>query len=125
MAINAGLAALLILAASAADAQRRPMGPRNLPLPAPAGPLVGYPYWVVEREVPVIVEREVIREVPVPAEPPPPAPTPRKPYAVGASYDSLPSGCMKMIEGSQSYYWCSGGEWYRAEGKQFKAIAKP
>jgi len=78
----------------------------------------------VERPVPVIVEREVVREVvkEVAAEPPPP---PRKPYVLGASYASLPGGCMKMIEGSASYYYCGGGEWYRPVGKQYRAVREP
>ena len=83
-------------------------------------------YYPVEREV-VYVEREVIREVPVePAPPPEPPPPPRKPYAVGASYDSLPGGCMKMIEEGVSFYYCGGDEWYRLVGaRSFKAVAKP
>ena len=82
--------------------------------------------WIVEREVPVIVEREVVREVPVPvpAEPPPP---PRKPYVIGNSYASLPGGCMKLIEEGVSYYYCSG-EWYRQVGSgsaaTYKAVAR-
>lgn len=81
-------------------------------------------FIVVEREVPVIVEREVIvREVA--AEPPAPPPPPREPYVVGRHYASLPGGCMKMIEGAASYYYCGGGEWYRPVGKQYRAIARP
>src|SRR5688572_30022909 len=57
----------------------------------------GYPYYDYEREPTVIIEREVVREVPVIVEAPPPPP-PRKPYVIGASYASLPGGCMKMIE---------------------------
>ena len=82
-------------------------------------------FLVVERPVPVIVEREVVREVPVVAAPPAPPP-PRKPYAIGASYSSLPGGCMKMIEGSASYYYCGGGEWYRlVSAGKYKAVARP
>jgi len=81
-----------------------------------------------EREPTVVVQREVVREVPVPAEPKPPAPPPREPYAVGKSYDSLPGGCMKMIQDGASYYLCSG-EWYRQEGSggavKYKAVAQP
>jgi hypothetical protein len=75
---------------------------------------------IVEREVPVIVERET---------PPPPAAAgnlgtpntdvpklPRKPYVIGSSYASLPGSCMKLIDGGVSYYYCSGGEWYRQTG---------
>lgn len=83
-------------------------------------------FILVEREVPVVVEREVVvREVVKEVAPKPPPP-PRKPYVVGASYASLPpGGCMKMIEGSASYYYCGGGEWYRPVGKQYRAIARP
>ncbi len=96
---------------------------------------------VVEREVPVIVEREVVREVVTP----PPTPvsgsdrlgdgplpgTPqgegskRKPYAIGSSYASLPGGCMKMIDEGVSFYYCGGGEWYKQAGKLYRAVAKP
>ena len=80
--------------------------------------------WIVERE-PVIVEREVIREVAGPAAPPPAPPEPRKPFVIGQSYASLPGGCMKIIEGAASYYYCGGGEWYRPVGKQYRAVEKP
>jgi hypothetical protein len=43
---------------------------------------------------------------------------------IGASYASLPGGCMKWIEGGASYYYC-GGEWYRQLGKQYRAVARP
>lgn len=125
--LNAVFAVVLLLAATAAGAQSRAMGPRHWPRPPAHGPFLGQgSVWVVEREVPVVVEREVIREVPVPAEPaaPPPAP-PRKPYAIGASYDSLPGGCMKMIEGGNSYYYCSGGEWYQQIGREYRAVTQP
>lgn len=82
--------------------------------------------YAQDRKVPVVVEREVVvREVVKEVAPKPPPP-PRKPYVVGASYASLPpGGCMKMIEGSASYYYCGGGEWYRPVGKQYRAVAKP
>ena len=80
--------------------------------------------WIVEREVPVVVERvvEVPVAVPVPAAPPP---EPREPFVLGKRYASLPGGCMKLIEGGASYYYCGDGEWYRAAGKQYLAVAKP
>lgn len=82
--------------------------------------------WVVEREVPVIVEREVVREVPVTAQPVAP-PSPRKPYVIGNNYASLPGGCMKMIEDGVSYYYCDG-EWYRQVGggrsPTYQAVAR-
>lgn len=140
-----GLAALAALAAAGAGEagaqQRSPANGPRVTLPGTAGHYDGgrwggrrghgkhrggfFPgFVVVDREVPVIVEREVVREVvkEVAAEPPPP---PRKPFAVGASYASLPGGCMKMIEGSASYYYCGGGEWYQPEGKQYRAVAAP
>ncbi len=108
----------------------RVFGPRTSPpAPAPIGVFNGLPgFIVVEREVVRVVERT----------PPPPAAVPlpiasqqggtgekRKPYVIGESYASLPGGCMKMIEGGASHYWCGGGEWYRPDGKQYRAVAKP
>ena len=134
MVIMTSAAALLLAGAGEAGAQQRAgSGPRiNIPSHSNHfswdrgqgfhGGFGGV--WIVERE-PVIVEREVIREVAVPAAPPPPPPEPRKPFVVGQSYASLPGGCMKMIEGAASYYYCGGGEWYRPVGGKFQAIAKP
>ena len=68
------------------------------------------------------------RPPPPPTTPPPPPPEPREPYVLGKSYDSLPAGCMKMIQGVQSYYLCAG-EWYRqvgeGSGARFVAVAMP
>jgi len=128
--LGAAAAALTIFAASAADAQRRVViGGWGSPSRHHGGGLHGkrgfhVPYYVYEREPTVIIEREVVREVPVVVEAPPPPPPPRKPYAIGASYASLPGGCMKLIEDGQSYYYCSG-EWYRQAGKQFRAVQGP
>ena len=129
LALTAALSALLIFAAAKADAQNHAVGggPRFPPPPTANLPVFGFPgVWVVEREVPVVIEREVIREVQAP--PPPPPPAPRKPWVLGASYASLPGGCMKMIDGGTSYYHCSG-EWYREIGSgsavQYKAVAQP
>ena len=121
----------LCVAAAALSAQADAKSPgvgsgfRHLPPPQlpVANGFLGFPgVYVVEREVHVI-EREVVKEVPAapPSEPPPP---PRKPYKLGASYDTLPSPCMKMIEDGTSYYLCSG-EWYRQAGAQYVAIAAP
>jgi hypothetical protein len=128
------LAALIAVTASGAQGQSRGL---RLPV-APPPPLFefhgghhgghhGFPgFIVVEREVPVIVKLE--------APPPPPAvPLPeqaqggtkaRKSYVVGGTYASLPSGCMKMIEGGDSYYFCGGGEWYKLVGKEYRAVAR-
>jgi len=128
---------LCAFAAAEADAQQRAAGggPRiTIPPPAPIGSFGTFPgVIVVEREVPVIVEREA---------PPPPAAAPlpeqaqggakappRKPYVIGSSYDSLPpEGCMKLIEGGASYYYCDG-EWYRQVGDgrdaTYRAVAQP
>ena len=132
--VGVAVALLLTFAASAADAQRGvviggwgspprhhggghhgggPHGKRGFQIP----------YVIVEREPAVIIEREIVREVPVIVEAPPPPP-PRKPYVIGASYASLPGGCMKLIEAGASYYYCSG-EWYRQAGNQYRAVAKP
>ena len=79
----------------------------------------------VEREVPVYIEREVVREVPVevPVEPE----KPREPYVIGKSYASLPGSCMKMIEDGASYYYCDG-EWYQETGwgrdAKYKAVKR-
>jgi len=137
-------AATAVAMASTAEAQQRSMGgaPRGPTLANHAGMHAGMhggmhgglhggqgvfiPYYV-ERE-PVVIEREIVREVPVVAEPPPPKPPPREPYVIGKSYASLPpSGCMKLIEDAVSYYMCSG-EWYRQVGNgsavTYKAVAK-
>ncbi len=142
---------LAVVAGSPAAAQQRSpaFGPRvTLPShPSPFGGSFGgrhgrghgFPVFVVverpldyARDERVVVIREVVRD----AGPPPPSagadgPPPRsredqrEPYMLGKSYASLPGGCMKMIEGGESYYWCSGGEWYRAVGTRFKAVARP
>ena len=122
------LAALPVFAALPAEAGRpSAFGLRTPPPPhhhgggKHGGPFI--PFIVVEREVPVIVEREVVvREVP--AAPPAPPPEPRKPYVVGKSYASLPASCLKLIEGGASYYYCGGGEWYRLSGKRYLAVAR-
>ena len=86
--------------------------------------------WVIEREV----EVPVYVEVPVAAAPATsPQPSPegegekRKPYVIGASYDSLPGGCMKLIEAGVSFFYCSG-EWYRqvgeGRGATYKAVKR-
>ena len=135
----AAASAGMLSSACPVQAQARAISgaPRGLP-PGPPGGMHGghggfghhgffIPYFV-EREPTVIVQREVVREVPVAVEPPPPPPPPREPYVLGKSYASLPGGCMKMIQGSASYYLCSG-EWYRqvgsGSGARFKAVAQP
>ena len=73
----------------------------------------------------VYYEREIVREVPVAAPaPPPPPPPPRKPYVLGRTYDSLPGGCMKMVERGASYFHCSG-EWYRKVPGGYRAVRQP
>ena len=139
-AVSAVVSAVLIFAANRAHAQtqqQRPVGgvPRNH-IPSTnhfswEGGHDGFRdrfhggfgnVWVVEREVPVVVEKEVVKEVPVAVEAPAAAP-PRKPYVIGASYSSLPGSCMKLIEEGVSFYYC-GGDWYRQEGKQYRAVAR-
>ena len=85
--------------------------------------------WIVEREVPVVVEKVVVKEVPLT----PPSPPGRegekahKPYVIGASYASRPDRCMKLIEEGVSFYYCDGG-WYRQVGEgrsvSYKAVAR-
>jgi len=133
LAVGAATAASLIFAASGAEAQQRPMGGgmRN-PIPSNGSGMHDrhrffLPFFVGDRET-VIIEREVVREVPVVVEPSPPPPPPREPYVIGKSYASLPGGCMKMIEEGASYYLCSG-EWYRQVGggsaAKYRAVAQP
>jgi hypothetical protein len=139
LAVSAAMAALLIAPAARADAQLQHavnFGPRNN-FSSHANNFSGEgmhggfhgnrggfgSVFIVEREVPVIVDREVVREAPAP----PPTPSPeekRKPYVIGSSYASLPGGCMKMIDDGVSYYFCGGGEWYRQSGKLYWAVAR-
>jgi hypothetical protein len=129
LVISAVMSAALIFAATEADAQSRTIGSgfRHRPLPPPVTDgFLGFPgVYVVERVQ--VIEREVVKEVPA-APPPEPPPPPRKPYKIGAMYDSLPSPCMKMIEDGASYYHCSG-EWYRQVGSgsavESKAVQAP
>lgn len=120
------MAVLAGLSATEAGAQQRPVGgvPRNnftgntnnFSWERGHGFHGGFGgVWVVEREV----EVPVYVEVPVAAAPvASPQPSPegegekRKPYVIGASYDSLPGSCMKLIEEGVSFYYCSG-EWYQ------------
>jgi len=129
--------AALIFAAADAGAQQRPVGgvPRiNFSNPANHfswerghGFHGGFGnLWVVEREVPVAVEREMVREKP--AEPVAAAPpAPRKPYVIGGTYASLPGSCMKLIDEGVSYYYCDG-DWYRQVGDgrsvTYRAVAR-
>jgi hypothetical protein len=127
---SAVIFAAMIFAPTQAGAQSRGVGGgfRHLPAPPVAnGPFLGFPgVYIVEREVVHVIEREVVHEDPPP--PPEPPPPPRKPYKIGASYSSLPTPCMKMIQDGASYYHCSG-EWYRQVGSgsavEYKAVATP
>jgi hypothetical protein len=129
--------ALLALVSAPCAAQSRPVS-GGLRLPVPPPPPIGvfnshhgFPgVWVVERQVPVIVEKEVVREVAVtpPSFPPHQGEgSKRKPYVIGASYASLPGGCMKLIEQGVSFYYCSG-DWYRevraGRSPLYKAVAR-
>ena len=126
------IALFAVLAATGAGAAPIPTGGWRSPPPSPhhggkPGFHGGFPIFVIEREPAVIIEREVIREVPVEAPAPAaPPPAPREPYKIGATYASLPGGgCLKMIEGGAAYFYC-GGEWYRQVGRgQYKAVARP
>jgi hypothetical protein len=80
-------------------------------------------FIIEDREYAPVVVEEVRSE---PAAPPPAQPPePRKPYVLGRTYNSLPGGCMKLIQGGVSYYHCSG-EWYRqVAAGQYKAVRMP
>ena len=124
-----GVAALFAASAAEAQQQRFAIGGYSPP-GRPGGGFHGHHRgfavpWIVDDRV-VVVEREIVREVPAappqPLEPPSP---PRKPYVIGASYASLPGGCMKQVEAGGSYFYCSG-DWYRQVGKgQYKAVREP
>ena len=84
---------------------------------------------LIIEQPPVIVEREVVREVPVAAPAPPapaPPPPPREPYVLGRTYASLPRPCMKLVERGAAYFQCSG-KWYRSMGADgpYRAVARP
>ena len=121
---------LLLGAAAAADANPWPNGVPVAPPPPPPsnhGFFTGDAVLGVDREY--VVEREIIREVPgeTPA-PPAPPPPPRKPFVLGRTYASLPGPCMKLIEGGETYFQCSG-EWYRQVRDKgagaYVAVAQP
>ena len=142
-AANAALFLLLALAPVRADAQIFPVAPPALSVQHGGMPgfhhggMPGFHHggrhgfhggavFVIQRDL--VIEREIVREVPADeaaADPPPPAP--RKPYVIGRSYSSLPGGCMKLIDGGKSYFLCSG-EWYRqvrGSGGPYLAVAEP
>jgi hypothetical protein len=122
--LTLAMPAMLMFAASPASAQMSGFGggPRiTLPGPPPNFSWEGRPgfhggfpggFFVGDRETVTIIEREIIREVPAEPAVIAPPPPPRKPYAIGATYASLPDGCMKLIDAGVSYFYC-GGEWYR------------
>ena len=139
LAVSAAMAALSMVAATEAYAQQRTVSGPRITLPSHANHFSWEGHhgfhggtFIVEREIPVIVEREVVREVAVTPPPTPPHQgegRKRKPYVIGGTYVSLPpQGCMKMIEDGASYYFCSG-EWYRQLGTgraaKYRAVAKP
>jgi hypothetical protein len=71
----------------------------------------------------VVVVHDTPAPQPAAAPEPPPPPPPR--YVIGKSYDSLPGGCMKMVEGRSTYFLCSG-DWYREVGRdRYKAVTAP
>jgi hypothetical protein len=81
----------------------------------------------------IYAEPEVVHDVvvvhdtpaPEPAAAPEPPPPPRERYVIGKSYDSLPAGCMKMVEAGGTYFLCSG-DWYREVGRdRYKAVTAP
>ena len=122
------IAALLALAASGAGANPWPNGVPTAPPPRQGG-MHGHGFGrgglIIIEQPPVIVEREVVREVPVAAPAPPaPPPPPRKPYVLGRTYASLPGSCMKMIDRGATFFQCSG-EWYRRVAAGYRAVGRP
>ena len=142
LVLSAAVAVAPVLAATSAQAQQRAVGGPRITIPSHSNHFSwerGHGFhggfggvFIVEREVPVIVEREMVREVPITPPPTPPHQgegSKRKPYVVGGTYASLPGGCMKMIEDGASYYFCGGGEWYRqtgdGSGAKYRGVARP
>ena len=140
LAMSAAIAGLPIISATEAGAQQRAVvgGPRNN-FSSHGGQFHGgmhggrfhrgfnSGFLVVDREVPVYVDSNddanADARAVAPVAPAAPAP-PRKPYVIGSTYASLPSGCMKMIDEGVSYYYCGGDEWYKQTGKQYRAVAR-
>ena len=137
-AMNGAAFVLLAIAAARGEAQQRAGGGlqvtpidrySGMPIGGMQGPRgmhrfgFGGGLFVIERDyVPVVVEREVVREE---APAPPPPPPARKPWVLGRLYAALPPhGCMKMIQGGASYFQCSG-EWYRQVPGGYRAVARP
>ena len=80
--------------------------------------------FVEPEYVPVVVEQAAQDEPAAPPAPAPP-PEPRKPYVIGRSYDSLPGGCLKLLQDGASYFQCNG-RWYQEVGdEQYKAVRMP
>jgi hypothetical protein len=142
LVLSAAVAVLPLLAVTSAQAQQRAVSGPRITLPSHSNHFSwerrhGFHglhggIFIVEREMPVIVEREVVREVAAANSGTPNTDVPilpRKPYVVGGTYASLPGGCMKMIEEGGSYYFCGGGEWYRqlgdGSGAKYRAVARP
>ena len=84
---------------------------------------------LIIEQPPVIVEREVVREVPV-AAPAPPAPRLHRrrasPMCWGGRTPRCRSPCMKLVERGAAYFQCSG-KWYRSMGADgpYRAVARP
>ena len=130
LAIGTAFAVVPALSAKAPAQQGSVFGMRSPPPRAPGGGHHGGGHgfggvWIVEREVPVVVERVVEVPATTPVVPAAPPVEPREPYMLGKRYASLPGGCMKLIEGRASYYYCGDGEWYRPSGRMYLAVAKP
>jgi hypothetical protein len=85
----------------------------------------GFGTLILETEPQVVHDVIVVHDQPaVPVSPPPAPLPPREAYVIGRSYNSLPGGCMKMVQGGVSYYHCSG-DWYREIGGRYKAVHTP
>lgn len=85
----------------------------------------GFGTFIIETEPQVVHDIIVVHDQPAePLSPLPAPPPPREAYVIGRSYNSLPGGCMKMVQGAVSYYHCSG-DWYREIGNRYKAVQAP
>jgi hypothetical protein len=142
---GAGIAALLALVPAGASAQVLPGGtlapviqqPGHgslFPSPMPQqhgrfgsghhGHGFGRGGFILYDDEPEVVHDVVVVHDEAPG-PPPPPPPPRQRWVLGRSYDSLPSGCLKMLTAGGAFFGCSG-EWYRQTGNaQYKAVGSP
>ena len=81
--------------------------------------------FIFYEEPHVVHDIVVVHDQPTPPPPPSPPAPPSPGHVIGHSYDSLPGGCMKMVERGVSYFHCSG-DWYReVAGRRYEAVEVP